>query len=371
MSGRQAFSRVLTRSMCYGATKSLAVETGALRAGGSLGGGRHSMSGVTATVFGATGFLGRYLVNELGKIGSQVIIPYRCTEQATAHLRVMGDLGQIVLDPYNPNDPESIKKYVQDSNVVINLIGKDRETWKYSFDKVNVEFARNIAKAAKEAGVERFYQFSCVGASPDAPGKKFRTKFEGELAVKSEFPEATIFRMTPVVGVEDRLLNSYAFMTRRMPYVPLYDGGATKMAPVYVMDVMKAFLETLKVEDAKVKLYELAGPEVYSVKELVTLVEKTIREPSGSLSIPSPLGKMLDAPRRALQEAIPFPVPTHTMLMANYIDEMATDLVLDGSSLGFEDLGVVPQRIDQGVAIEHVRYWRSGGYDFGSTFESE
>ena len=143
------------------------------------------------------------------------------------------------------------------------------------------------------------------------------------------------------------------------------------MQPVWVRDVVKAFLETLKVEDAKGKLYELAGPEVYSVKELVTLVEKTIREPSGGVSIPSSLGKMLDAPRRALQDAIPFPVPTHTMLTANYIDEMATDLVLDGSSLGFEDLGVVPQRIDQGVAIEHVRYWRSGGYDFGSTFESE
>merc|ERR1719373_873917 len=104
MATRQG-SRVFSRALCYGATKSLAVETGTMRAGGRLGGGRHSVSGVTATIFGATGFLGRYLTNELGKIGSQMIIPYRCIEQDTAHLRVMGDLGRIILDPFNVNDP--------------------------------------------------------------------------------------------------------------------------------------------------------------------------------------------------------------------------------------------------------------------------
>ncbi len=247
---------------------------------------RRQVSGVTATVFGATGFLGRYIVNELGKIGSQVIIPYRCTEQDTAHLRLMGDLGQIVIDPFDVNDPESIKKYVQDSNVVINLIGKDRQTWKYSFEKVNVEIAETIAKASKEAGVERFYHMSCVGASPDAKGLKFQTRYAGEQAVKAAFPEATIFRMAPMVGVEDRLLNSYAFMTRRMPYLPLYDGGESKMQPVWVHDVVKAFVETLKHEGTKGQLFEFGGPEVYTVKELVTLVERTIREPSGGLHIP-------------------------------------------------------------------------------------
>mmetsp|Transcript_5754 Transcript_5754/g.10526 ORF Transcript_5754/g.10526 Transcript_5754/m.10526 type:complete len:378 (+) Transcript_5754:62-1195(+) len=363
-------SRVFTRALCgYGATKSLAVEQGTLRAGGKYGGGRHSTSGVTATVFGATGFLGRYIVNELGKIGSQVIVPYRCTEQGTAHLRVMGDLGQIVMDPFDVNDPESIKKYVQDSNVVINLIGKDRQTWKYSFEKVNIEIAETIAKAAKEAGVERFYHMSCVGAAPDATAKKFRTRYEGEQAVKAAFPEATIFRMTPMVGVEDRLFNSYAFMTRRMPYLPLYDGGASKMQPVWVMDVVKAFIETLKTDDSKGKLYELGGPEVYTVKDLVTLVEKTIREPSGGLHVPSELGRILDKPRSFIQSKIPFPVPTHTMLTADHIDELQSDLVVDESALGFESLGIEPSRVDQGVPIEHVRFWRSGGYDFGSTFE--
>jgi NADH dehydrogenase (ubiquinone) 1 alpha subcomplex subunit 9 len=342
-----------------------------MRSGGSLGGGRHSISGVTATVFGATGFLGRYLTNELGKIGSQMIIPYRCIEQDTAHLRVMGDLGQIVLDPFNVNDPESVKKYVQDSNVVINCIGKDRQTWKYSYEKVNVEIPQMIARAAKEAGVERFYHMSCVGAHPEAPGKRFRTKFEGEQAVRAEFPQATILRMAPMVGVEDRLLNSIAFITRRMPFLPLYDGGAAKVQPVWVRDVVKAFLETLKLEDSKGKTFEFGGPETYTMKELVRLVEKTIREPSGSLNIPSELGKLLDAPRSFLQSQIPFPIPTHTMFTSDYIDELKSDLVVDDSALGFKDLGIEPSRIDQGVPIEHVRFWRSGGYDFGSEHQLE
>ena len=281
----------------------------------------------------------------------------------------MGDLGQIILDPFNVNDPESVKKYVQDSNVVINCIGKDRQTWKYSYEKVNIEIPQMIARAAKEAGVERFYHMSCVGAHPDAPGKRFSTKFAGEEAVKAEFPEATILRMTPMVGVEDRLLNSIAFITRRMPFLPLYDGGSAKMQPVWVRDVVKAFLETLKYEDSKGKTYEFGGPETYTMKELVTLVEKTIREPSGSLNIPSEVGKLLDMPRSFLQKQIPFPIPTHTMFTSDYIDELKSDLVVDESALGFKDLGIEPQRIDQGVPIEHVRFWRSGGYDFGSTFE--
>ena len=107
----------------------------------------------------------------------------------------------------------------------------------------------------------------------------------------------------------------------------------------------------------------------YTMKELVTLVEKTIREPSGSLNIPSSLGNLLDCPRAALQASIPFPVPTHTMHTSEYIDEMESDLVVDVSSYGLEDLGIEPQRIDQGVPIDHVRFWRSGAYDFGSTFE--
>ena len=246
-------------------------------------------------------------------------------------------------------------------------LGRDEETWKHSFEKVNVDMAANIAKAASEAGVERLYHFSCVGAARTPPERSSAPSTKARSRSVSIF-RRRLSRMAPVVGVEDRLLNSIAFMTRRMPYVPLYDGGETKMQPVYVLDVVKAFVETLKHEGTKGQTFEFAGPETYTMKELVTLVEKTIREPSGSLNIPSSL-EAADSPRAALQASILSQCRAHTMLTSDYIDGMESDLVVDGSSLGFEDLGIEPQRIDQGVPIEHVRFWRSGGYDFGSTFE--
>ncbi|KAK3796853.1 hypothetical protein RRG08_001198, partial [Elysia crispata] len=91
-------------------------------------GGRSSFSGIVATVFGASGFLGRYVCNKLGKIGSQVIIPYRCDAYEVERLRLVGDLGQVLFFPFHLKDEASIRKTVQYSNVVINLIGSDWET---------------------------------------------------------------------------------------------------------------------------------------------------------------------------------------------------------------------------------------------------
>ena len=361
------FTRAFSKSV-------LAVEGSLQRTGGRFGaGGRASVSGVTATLFGATGFLGRYFASALGKIGSQLVIPYRTTENGVQHFKVMGDLGQIVLVYAEVGDDyDTVKDLVANSNVVINCIGRDKETWKYSFDDVNVKMPEMIARAAKEVGAERLYHMSCLGAAPDSASKKFRTKFEGERAVLSEFPDATIFRMAPVVGVEDRFLNSFAYLSKRSFYMPLYDGGESLMQPVWVKDVQSAFMKTMLDNECKGKTYELAGPDVYSVKDLVTLVEKIMREPSGGLFVPSAVGKLMDKPREFLQERIPFPIPIHPMFTADYIDELQTDVIRkDPTALGFEDLGIAPKPINQGVPIDHVRYWRSGGYDFGTQFDPE
>ena len=146
------FTRAFSKSV-------LAVEGSLQRTGGRFGaGGRASVSGVTATIFGATGFLGRYFASALGKIGSQLVIPYRTTENGVQHFKVMGDLGQIVLVYAEVGDDyDTVKDLVANSNVVINCIGRDKETWKYSFDDVNVKMPEMIARAAKEVGAERLY----------------------------------------------------------------------------------------------------------------------------------------------------------------------------------------------------------------------
>ena len=139
-------------------------------------GGRSSVSGVVATVFGATGFLGRYVVNHLGRMGSQVIIPYRCDVYDIMHLRLMGDLGQLTFLEWDARDKDSIRKAVQHSNVVINLIGREWETRNFDFEDVFVNIPRAIAQASKEAGVERFIHVSHLNASMKSSSKSLRSK---------------------------------------------------------------------------------------------------------------------------------------------------------------------------------------------------
>ncbi|GAB4830109.1 hypothetical protein Ancab_019751 [Ancistrocladus abbreviatus] len=112
-------------------------------------GGRSSVSGLIATVFGATGFLGRYLVQQLAKMGSQVLVPFRGSEDSPRHLKLMGDLGQIVPMKYNPRDEDSIKAAMAKANVVINLIGREYETRNYSFEEVNHHMAEQLALGSR------------------------------------------------------------------------------------------------------------------------------------------------------------------------------------------------------------------------------
>ncbi|KAH0521173.1 NADH dehydrogenase [ubiquinone] 1 alpha subcomplex subunit 9, mitochondrial [Microtus ochrogaster] len=139
-------------------------------------GGRSSVSGVVATVFGATGFLGRYVVNALGRMGSQVIIPYRCDIYDTMHLRPMGDLGQLIFLEWDARDKDSIRRAVQHSNVVINLIGRDWETRNFDFEDVFVKIPQTIAQVSKEAGVERFIHVSHLNANMKSSSRYLRSK---------------------------------------------------------------------------------------------------------------------------------------------------------------------------------------------------
>ncbi|KAL6516213.1 hypothetical protein OROGR_019518 [Orobanche gracilis] len=156
-------------------------------------GGRSSVSGIIATVFGATGFLGRYLVQQLAKMGSQVLVPFRGSEDSPRHLKLMGDLGQIVPMSYNPRDENSIKAVMAKANVVINLIGREYETRNYSFEEVNHHMAEQLAVKAQIAkehgGIMRYIQVSCLGASPSSPSRMLRTKAAAEEAVLHELPE--------------------------------------------------------------------------------------------------------------------------------------------------------------------------------------
>lgn len=175
-------------------------------------GGRSSGGGHTATVFGATGFLGRYIVNRLARQGCNVVIPFR-DEYAKRYLKVAGDLGRIVFMEFDLRNTESIEESVRHSDIVYNLIGRDHTTKNFDYEDVHVEGTERIAEAVAKYNVDRFVQVSSYNADPNSSSEFFRTKARGEQVARSIFPETTIVRPAPIFGAEDRLLRRLAGAT--------------------------------------------------------------------------------------------------------------------------------------------------------------
>lgn len=249
-------------------------------------GGAGSFSGVVATVFGATGFLGTYVVSRLARMGSQIIIPYRGDSYDAKDLKVAGELGQILLLPYHLRDEESIRKSMKYSNVVINLVGRNYETRNFTFDGVHVEGAQRLARIARECGVEKFIHMSHLNAQPH-PVSKFvkggskylRSKYYSELAVQEEFPDATIIRSADVWGEEDCFLGYYGSWQRRfVSTFPLYKRGTeTIRRPIYCSDVARGIVAAVQDPSSSGQTYEFYGPKAYYLCDLIDYFYRCMR----------------------------------------------------------------------------------------------
>lgn len=237
-------------------------------------GGRQSVSGIVATVFGGSGFLGRYIVNNLGRIGSQVVTPYRGDGMNVRHLKLAGDLGQIVPIPFDMADLDSIRRCVAKSNVVINCIGSKVETSNYSYNDVHDKIPYRLAQVCKAMGVEHFIHVSAAGAHPKSPSAFFASKAAGEESVREFYPDATILRPTVVFGPMDRFLSYYAYVGGKLYGIPMTRKGQRKLQPVFVGDIARAVLNAIADPEARGRTYELGGPDVYTEAEIVELVKK-------------------------------------------------------------------------------------------------
>ena len=320
------------------------------------GGGRSSVSGVRATVFGAYGFLGRYVVNALGRLGSQVIIPYRGEHMEVRHLQLMGDLGQIVPIRFDARSRDSVAECIADSNVVINLIGKGTPTFHVTVREANVDTARLISEVARESpGIERYLHVSQLGASPLAKSDFTRMKWEAEALTREAVPDVTIFRVgTPLLGTEDKFFNTWAPILRGSFLVPeVYEAREALRQPCFAYDVARAMMAALKQPATSGNLYELAGGKIYTHGELMDILWKVMRH-QGSIRVPLP-APLLKVGLKALQaHRVPY-----ARVTADSVAWMTEDHVCSPDTLGFADLGVKPMELDiNAPQMDYVRTWR-------------
>lgn len=244
------------------------------------------------TVFGATGQLGRLLVNNLGKEGNQVVAPYRGTEDYKRHLKIMGDLGQIVQPRYDLRYDDQIYESVKYSDVVYNLIGRDYATKNFSLDQIFVDGPRKLARIAREAGVQKFIHVSALNASKSSDSEFLRLKAHGEDAVLSEFPTATIVRPAMTYGNCDRLLNMIYFYDSTYGYMPIPNTDAV-FHPVYNGDVAKVLSSIPELGSTQSELYELYGPEGYTLEEFVQLYIATSGSSVKTIKLPESIGSLV------------------------------------------------------------------------------
>ena len=324
------------------------------------------MAEPVVTLFGGTGFAGRYLVQRLARAGCQIRLALRDPDQAL-FLKSAGDVGQIVPMAADLTRPETLPAVVEGADWVINLAELMSERRTQTFDAVHVKGAGDLARAASEAGASRFIQLSTIGADASSPSTYARSKAAGEEAVLSAFPGATILRPSAMFGAEDRLFNLMAGVARfswvlpvfGCPLMPriklfkddeliqidLYGDGGTRVQPVYVGDVAGAAMAALEDDASMGKTYELGGPRVYSSKEMMDILIEAI----GRKRYLSPVPFWLFSYYAWWLELLPAPFFSKPLLTRDQVQLMKIDTLVAPNALGLANLGITPVMAEQVV----------------------
>ena len=298
--------------------------------------GSGSIGHQRVVVFGGSGFIGRYVVKRLAATGAPVRVACRDTEGAK-FLKPMGAVGQISLFPTNVRYPESVAKACEGMDAIVNLVGILSEFGPQKFHDVQAKGAAAVAKAAAEEVIERLVHVSAIGADPESDSLYAQSKAEGEAAVHTAVPTATILRPSVVFGPEDEFFNRFAELARFLPALPLIDGGHTKMQPVYVGDVADAICKALTDPSCAGKTYELGGPQIMSMKEIMQYTLEQAGMKRFLLPLPSPIAAI----QARLFELLPSPPLTRDQLKL-----LAHDNVVTAGAKGFDDLGIAPTPVE-------------------------
>jgi len=305
------------------------------------------------TVFGGTGFIGRQVVRALAKRGFRVRAAAR-NEGTGYRLRMLGDVGQIEMVQANVRNRASVERALDGAVGCVNLVAVMHEGGRQRFDAVHIEGARTIAECAAAEGVSRFVQVSAIGADEGGASSYASSKAQGEAAVRTALPSATVIRPSIVFGPEDSFFNRFGQMAAMSPVLPVV-GGDTKMQPVFVGDLAAAIGNAMVDPSTAGQTYEVGGPTVYTFRELMEIVAReTGRKP---LMLPIPfriaglIGKLGD-----IQARLMAPV-----LTSDQVELLKTDNVPATGMPGLRELGVTTATSVEAVVSTYLYRYRRGG----------
>ena len=285
-------------------------------------------------IIGGSGFIGSHLVNALVEMGKDVRIATRRRYNAR-HLTLL-PIDVIEADVF---DPVQLARFVENADAVINLVGtlhgKRGTPYGPEFAKIHVELPTKIVAACEGKGVHRLIHVSALGADVNGPSMYTRSKGDGEKAVHAANLAWTVFRPSVVFGPEDEFLNKFAFLQRVLPVIPLAMPDA-RFQPVYVGDVTTALVNALDLDAASGHTYELGGPTVYTLEDLVSYCGDAIGRHARIIRLPDSLARL---------QALSFEMaPGKPVISRDNLDSMKVDNVLTGPIA--PELGIEPASIE-------------------------
>ena len=311
------------------------------------------------TIYGGSGFVGRYIARRMAKEGWRVRVAVRRPNEAM-FVKPYGVVGQVEPVLCNIRDDQSVASVMQGADAVVNCVGILAEAGKNRFDPVQAEGAERVARIAAEQGVAHLVHLSAIGADPDSDSDYARSKAAGEAGVLKHFPDAVILRPSIVFGAEDQFFNRFAAMTRLGPFLPIV-GAKTQFQPVYVDDVARAAVAGALGEAAP-GVYELGGPDVADFRGLLQLMLGVIHRRRVIIGLPFWVGGIMALGFDVLQ-AVTLGLLRNGVLTRDQLKNLRRDNLVAEGAMTFDDLGIEPVAMESVLPDYLWRFRPSGQYD--------
>lgn len=315
------------------------------------------------TVYGGSGFIGRHVVRALAQRGYRIRVAVRRPDLA-GFLQPLGRVGQIHAVQANLRYKQSVLAAARGADVVINLVGVLEEAGRQNFAAVHSFGARAVAEAAAAAGA-RLIHVSALGADSGSPSLYARTKAAGEASVFSHVPKATIFRPSVVFGPEDGFFNRFAALCSKLPVVPIA-GGTTRFQPVYVGDVAEAIARAVDGTVADGHVYELGGPEVKTLREIVDYTAGVIGRRRPVIDMPAAAASLIAGVIEVADKLTFGILPDYLVLTRDQVLLLGQDNVVSAVATDtgrtFKDIGIAPMPFEAVVPSYIWRFRRSGQF---------
>jgi NADH dehydrogenase len=314
------------------------------------------------TVFGGSGFLGRYVVSLLAQRGYRVLVPTR--QPNMANFLPLGKVGQIHPIHANLRHSDSVAHAVARADHVINLVGILQENSRQRFDTIQAKAPALIAEAAKKA--VSITHVSAIGADSNSESAYARSKAEGEAALLQVRPDAVILRPSLLFGPGDNSFNRFATLARMLPVLPL-PGAETRFQPIYAGDVAAAIVASVDGKVPTGRVYELGGPEIRTLRQMMEFVFEATERKRAIVPVPNNAARAMGSVMGFLDRLTLGLIPNELVTTRDQAILLESDNVVSESATAegrtLQGLGITPTTIEAIVPSYLVRFRKTGQFD--------